>query len=197
MNLLSAEIIETPIGHMQAVASPRGLCALEFVTPARQQLLKARLNKWFATERLEWRSHSVINDARRWLQSYFNGRFSELFEFAVDLRGTPFEIQVWQELRRIQIGRTISYSKLAAQVGNPKGSRAVGGASRRNPMSIIIPCHRVIGIGGHLTGYGGGIEQKQYLIEHEITAAEGTVCLHRKEIGVSASETFPEKHLYF
>ena len=64
-------------------------------------------------------------------------------------------------------------------------------------MSIIIPCHRVIGIGGHLTGYGGGIEQKQYLIEHEITAAEGTVCLHRKEIGVSASETFPEKHLYF
>ena len=92
MNLLSAEIIETPIGNMQAIASARGLCALEFVTPSRQQLLMARLSRWFSTERIEWQSHSVINDAKRWLQSYFNGQFNELFELAVDLRGTPFEL---------------------------------------------------------------------------------------------------------
>ncbi|MBY0246373.1 MAG: methylated-DNA--[protein]-cysteine S-methyltransferase [Nitrospiraceae bacterium] len=168
MNLLSAEIIETPIGNMQAIASARGLCALEFVTPSRQQLLMARLSRWFSTERIEWRSHSVIDDAKRWLQFYFNGRFNELFELMVDLRGTPFELRVWKELRHIKIGRTISYSELATLIGKPKGSRAVGGASRRNPMSLIIPCHRVIGVGGRLTGYGGGVGQKQYLIEHEI-----------------------------
>lgn len=185
MNLLSAEIIETPIGNMQAIASARGLCALEFVTPSRQQLLMARLSRWFSTERIEWQSHSVINDAKRWLQSYFNGQFNELFELAVDLRGTPFELLVWKALRHITIGRTISYSELATLVGNPKGSRAVGGASRRNPMSIIIPCHRVIGVGGHLTGYGGGVGQKQYLIEHEIPEKQ-TVRLRREGIGVVA-----------
>lgn len=155
---------------MQAIASVHGLCALEFVTPARQRLLKARFRRWFSTERLEWRSHSDINDAKRWLQSYFNGQFNELFELTLDLRGTPFELQVWKELRHIKIGRTISYSELAALVGNPKGSRAVGGASRRNPLSIVVPCHRVIGVSGHLTGYGGGIGQKQHLINHEASS---------------------------
>ena len=169
MNLLSAEIIETPIGNMQAIASARGLCALEFVTPSRQQLLMARLSRWFSTERIEWQSHSVINDAKRWLQSYFNGQFNELFELAVDLRGTPFELLVWKALRHITIGRTISYSELATLVGNPKGSRAVGGASRRNPMSIIIPCHRVIGSDRKLHGFSapGGLVTKTWLLQHE------------------------------
>lgn len=170
MDHLITETIDTPIGNMQAIASVRGLCALEFVKPDRQQLLKARLSCWYSGEKIEWRSNSFINDAKRWLQSYFNGEFKELFEIALDLRGTPFELRVWKELCNIGIGRTISYSTLAGLVGTPKGARAVGSASRRNPMSIIIPCHRVIGVSRHLTGYGGGIGQKRYLINHEASS---------------------------
>ena len=167
MSPLCTDIIETPIGKMQAIASSKGLCALEFLKPDRQILLKARLGRWFLGEELEQKSNSYIDDAKVWLESYFNGHFEDLFEIQVDLRGTPFEQTVWKELRKIEIGRTISYSELAALVGNPKGARAAGGASRRNPMSIIVPCHRVIGVSGNLTGYAGGMEQKHYLISHE------------------------------
>ena len=167
MEYLSTETIDTPIEPMQAVASAQGLCALEFVTPDRQHLLQARLARWYHGHRIEQRSHPSIRAAARWLRSYFNGRFDELTELTLDLRGTPLEVRVWQALRRLPIGETIAYAALATHGGSPKGARAAGGASRRNPLSIIIPCHRVIGEQGQLTGYGGGIEQKQYLLTHE------------------------------
>ena len=139
MNLLSAEIIETPIGHMQAVASPRGLCALEFVTPARQQLLKARLNKWFATERLEWRSHSVINDARRWLQSYFNGRFSELFEFAVDLRGTPLRYRSGRSCVASRSDERYLIQNSQRRSETPRGPERSAGPRGGIPCRLLFP----------------------------------------------------------
>ena len=100
------------------------------------------------------------------LQEYFAGRRSE-FDLALRPEGTPFQVQVWRELERIPYGETISYGELARRVGNPSASRAVGLANGRNPLAIVVPCHRVIGASGRLTGYGGGLERKAWLLAHE------------------------------
>jgi methylated-DNA-[protein]-cysteine S-methyltransferase len=89
------------------------------------------------------------------------------FDIPVRLDGTPFQRAVWNELTKIPNGTTISYGELARRVGNPKASRAVGLANGRNPVSIIVPCHRVVGSNGSLTGYGGGIDRKRALLQHE------------------------------
>jgi methylated-DNA-[protein]-cysteine S-methyltransferase len=104
------------------------------------------------------------------LRAYFAG---ELKEFTLDLRlaGTPFQRSVWAELRRIPYGETRSYGELADALGNPAASRAVGLANGRNPIGIIVPCHRVVGANGSLTGYGGGLERKRRLLEFERGAA--------------------------
>jgi methylated-DNA-[protein]-cysteine S-methyltransferase len=100
------------------------------------------------------------------LKSYFAGLLSE-FDLPIAFRGTNFQNKVWQELTKIPFGETISYSELARRVGNPKASRAVGLANGKNPIAIIVPCHRVIGANGTLTGYGGGLDRKQKLLELE------------------------------
>jgi methylated-DNA-[protein]-cysteine S-methyltransferase len=164
---LHAARFNTPLGNLQAIASGRGLCALEFIKPDRQQLLAARLQRWFPSARLLSAANPYLALARQWLETYFAGDFSKLPAIDVDSRGTEFETRVWREMRRLKIGTTISYAALAARVGSPRGSRAVGNASRRNPLSLVVPCHRVVGSSGHLTGYGGGIEHKQWLLAHE------------------------------
>lgn len=105
-------------------------------------------------------------DAIRQLDQYFAGRRTA-FDLPLKPRGTDFQQLVWRELRRIPFGTTISYGELARRVGNPNASRAVGAANGRNPISIIVPCHRVIGSAGQLTGFGGGVDTKRWLIEHE------------------------------
>lgn len=107
-----------------------------------------------------------FKDVADQFDAYFAG---ELLNFDVDvsLLGTPFQRDVWSRLREIPYGATISYGELAKRVGNPNGSRAVGLANGRNPVAIIVPCHRVIGANGSLTGYGGGLERKTWLLEHE------------------------------
>ncbi|MDR3354791.1 MAG: methylated-DNA--[protein]-cysteine S-methyltransferase [Synergistaceae bacterium] len=100
------------------------------------------------------------------LDEYFDGSRTS-FDVPVDLKGSPFQISVWRALMLIPYGSTWSYGKLAAQVGRPKASRAVGGANHNNPVSIIIPCHRVIGSNGKLIGYGGGLWRKEWLLKHE------------------------------
>ena len=101
------------------------------------------------------------------LDAYFVGELSS-FDVAMNLVGTPFQRSVWSRLCEIPYGETISYGELAERVGNPKASRAVGLANGRNPIAIIVPCHRVIGADGSLTGYGGGLERKTWLLEHEL-----------------------------
>ena len=100
------------------------------------------------------------------LEQYFQGK-RQLFELELSPSGTPFQRRVWQELRKIPYGQTVSYSYIAEKIGNPKASRAVGMANSKNPIPIIIPCHRVIGKDGTLTGFGGGLETKRFLLELE------------------------------
>lgn len=100
------------------------------------------------------------------LCGYFEGRLTE-FDLPLAPRGTEFQLRVWQELRNIPHGETISYAELARRIGRPQASRAVGHANARNPISIIVPCHRVIGADNSLTGYAGGLERKRMLLAHE------------------------------
>lgn len=104
--------------------------------------------------------------AREQLAAYFAGERTG-FELPLAPSGTAFQRRVWEELRRIPFGETISYAELARRVGDPRAVRAVGGANGRNPLSVVVPCHRVIGADGSLTGYGGGIERKRWLLGHE------------------------------
>jgi methylated-DNA-[protein]-cysteine S-methyltransferase len=116
-------------------------------------------------------SHSIkskkpFKEVIRQLSAYFSG---DLKTFSLDLHieGTPFQLKVWQALREIPYGRTASYGEIARNVGNPKASRAVGGANHRNPLPIVIPCHRVIGANGRLVGFGGGLDVKEALLTLE------------------------------
>lgn len=115
---------------------------------------------------------SLFDDAYQQLQAWFDG---ELQAFTLPLRpeGTVFQRQVWAELKCIPYGTTISYAELARRVGRPNAARAVGAANGSNPISLIIPCHRVIGADGRLVGYGGGLPNKRWLLEHEAAVLAG------------------------
>lgn len=166
-HVLNRAILDTPYGQMVAMTSKKGLAVLEFVKPNRQEMLTKRLNKWFPGFEIVDTDDDIIKKTSEWLNNYFSGEFDRLTAPPLDMRGTEFELKVWQALQRIPLGQTISYQQLAAWVGIPKGARAVGSANRRNPVSIIVPCHRVIGQNGLLVGYGGGLDVKQALITHE------------------------------
>ncbi len=112
------------------------------------------------------RDHAAFDGAIRQLQEYFDGQ-RVTFEIPLAADGTDFQRRVWMALRDIPFAQTVTYGDIAREIGNPKGVRAVGLANGRNPISIIVPCHRVIGHNGTLTGYGGGIERKRWLLEHE------------------------------
>lgn len=108
----------------------------------------------------------VIDQCITELDEYFSGH-RKFFSFEMDLRGTEFQIKVWSELLNIPFGKTISYEELAIRVGNIKSIRAVGLANGQNPIAIVVPCHRVIGKSGELVGYGGGLDKKIWLLQHE------------------------------
>lgn len=115
---------------------------------------------------LEIDSRSRSNPGRS-LEGYFSGDISAIDNLGVETAGTPFQREVWAALRRIPARRTISYGELAVGLGRPKAIRAVGLANGANPVAIVVPCHRVIGADGSLTGYGGGLERKRWLLAHE------------------------------
>lgn len=145
--------IPSPIGQLTLVASELGLAALHMEShpvPLDGLLL----------------DDSCFAEARRQLDAYFAGALRS-FDLPLDLQGTPFQLQVWRALLEIPYGETVSYGEQARRIGNPKGVRAVGLANGRNPISIIVPCHRVIGKNGSLTGYGGGLDRKRFLLELE------------------------------
>jgi O-6-methylguanine DNA methyltransferase len=160
--------VDTPIGDMVAGATDTHLVLLEFAHRRRLDDQLARLSRstGFALERGESR---VVHDLRRELDEYFRGQRKE-FTIPIDARGTPFQMRVWAELQRIPNGTTTSYARLARSLGQPTAVRAVARANGDNPVSILIPCHRVIGSDGSLTGYGGGLWRKKKLLDLEAMA---------------------------
>jgi O-6-methylguanine DNA methyltransferase len=152
---------------MLAVASDAGLCGLEFDIPERATRLWSRLRRWGAgTETAEGRA-PVFDTAREWLDAYFASAAARGPAVALDLRGTEFEQAVWRKIRAIPVGRTTTYGDIAVSLDRRDASRAVGAAVGANPVSLIVACHRVIGLDGGLTGYGGGLPRKEWLLRHE------------------------------
>jgi len=165
---LSRAIIKTPLDDMLALSSDSGLCALEFTGPRKRlPRLDARLRRWFPPHDVVDEDTPVIRKAREWLRAYFDGASADIGGLPLDMRGAPFELRVWEALRTIPPGQTTSYGAIAKAVGSPDAARAVGAANGANPIAIIVPCHRVIGASGSLTGYGGGLDKKTWLIDHE------------------------------
>src|SRR3989442_481208 len=165
--------LESPLGTMLALASDDGLCALEFPRrdgPALHDRLQRRLQRWFRPHEIVDRETPVLARTRDWLSGYFDGASADLpprDELPLDLRGAPFERRVWAALIEIPAGATASYGAIAAKLNAPGASRAVGAANGATPVSIIVPCHPATGSSGKLTGYGGGLDRKKWLLDHE------------------------------
>jgi len=166
--ILSRALLRTPIGDMLALDSGEGLCALEFTGPKKRLTrLEARLGQWFSPHEIADRETPTIAGTRAWLDAYFAGATADITPLSLDMRGTAFEQRVWAALRAIAPGETTSYGAIAKALGSAEASRAVGAANGANPIAIIVPCHRVIGSSGSLIGYGGGLDRKIWLLDHE------------------------------
>ena len=152
------KIMKSPVGALKLVGSDRGLAAVlwENDAPGRVRLNIAA----------EDRTHPVLIEAERQLNEYFAGK-RKRFSVKLDFAGTEFQTKVWRALLAIPFGETRSYGDVAKALGKPRAVRAVGAANGRNPISIIAPCHRVIGATGALTGFAGGLKTKAYLLELE------------------------------
>ena len=157
--------IDTPLGSMLAGATDAGLCLLEFVDSRDLETELRYYERKFQRELVPG-DHAYLEIIRDELARYFSGTLRE-FSVPVDLIGTPFQLEVWAQLRSIPYGETRSYEEIAAAVRRPRGMRAVGRANGSNPVSIVVPCHRVVNKGGGLGGYGGGLERKKYLLDLE------------------------------
>lgn len=143
---------ESPLGLMMAQEQDGAIIALDFIKSPQPDDAAAQT--------------PLLLEAKKQVLEYFAGH-RRYFDLPLAPRGTPFQQKVWQALRAIPYGQTRSYGQIASQVGNPRAGRAVGGANHRNPISLIQPCHRVIGANGRLTGYGGGLDKKEALLALE------------------------------
>ena len=149
---------ESPHGRMLLVATDDGLCGVYF---NRQKYFPAKDRQWQRAP-----NHAPLKQARRELTEYFAGKRTR-FEVALDPQGTPFQRSVWKAISRVRFGKTITYGALAAKAGRPGSARAAGAATGRNPIGIIVPCHRIVGSNGSLTGYAGGLHRKRALLALE------------------------------
>lgn len=157
------DTIPSPVGELLLLAEDAGLTGL-YLTPHRHGPERKTERVHVATR--PGPAASIIAEASMQLAAYFAGARTT-FSLPLLARGTPFQARVWAALQEIRFGETISYAELARRIAAPTAVRAVGAANGRNPLSIIVPCHRVIGADGSLTGFGGGIERKRWLLQHE------------------------------
>lgn len=149
---------ESPIQTLQLLSDGRSLIGLYMMS---EKHALQRQSDWVEDDTIV-----PFPETKQQLNEYFAGSLME-FELPIQLHGTAFQQKVWEVLKTIPYGVTMSYGELAKQINQPNASRAVGLANGKNPVSIVVPCHRVIGANGKLTGYGGGIERKQWLLNHE------------------------------
>ena len=164
------DTFESPHGKMLLVATEVGVSGVYFDG-----------QKYFLGAKKEWKHdgrHAPLQQAKRELREYFAGR-RKRFEVALDPDGTPFQRSVWKAIASVGFGKTITYGELASRAGHPGSARAAGAATGRNPVSIIVPCHRIMGANGTLTGYAGGLDKKRALLSLE---GVGPDLLSRAEI---------------
>ena len=166
METLIAEKIDTPVGTLLAAASSQGLCLLEF-SDVEDRLNRhiAKIEKSFNTQ-IQKGDSKIIQQLKQELTEYFNGK-RKTFDIAIDFHGTEFQEKVWNALLEIPYGETRSYKDQAIAINQPTAVRAVAGANNRNKIPIVIPCHRVIGKNGSMTGYGGELWRKEFLLKLE------------------------------
>jgi len=162
MTELFYDEIESPVGTILTAWHGEALCALDYEDCRERmlQLLRAR----FGEVKLAPRKHPEFCQR---LQQYFASDLTALNTVAIDGGGTAFQRATWAALRAIPAGRTATYGQIAAKIGSPSAARAVGLANSLNPIAIVVPCHRVVGANGKLTGYAGGLERKRWLLAHE------------------------------
>lgn len=163
MKRLHIDRLESKIGTIVLVEDQGQLCSLDFSEYEQRMMLL--LQRRYGSFVLEPQDDPYGFTSR--LRRYLDGDLKSLDDIAVNTGGTPFQQQVWQALRTIPVGSTLTYGKLAAQIGRPTASRAVGRTNGLNPVAIVLPCHRVVGADASLTGYAGGLERKRWLLRHE------------------------------
>ena len=155
--------LETELGRIVLAATKSGLCALDFAdsdTPVRERLTRAHPGATFGSG-----PHAKAAAGR--VKAYFAGELDALSSLEVAPSGTEFQKKVWSALRKIPVGATCSYGKIAGTIGKPTAVRAVGAANGQNPIALVVPCHRVIAADGTLCGYAGGLWRKRWLLKHE------------------------------
>ena len=155
--MTDSQIIKTPVGNLRISASDNGLLEVQFCQQAAGK---------------NGGNNPIIDTAVEQLNEYFAGQ-RRCFDLPLDLPGTEFQRRVWRQLLTVTCGDTASYGAIASAIGKPTASRAVGAANGRNPAAIVVPCHRIVGSSGALTGYAGGLERKRWLLAHEQRMVEG------------------------
>lgn len=162
MTDLSVARYESPVGALSLVASERGLRAILWPQDSTEaQINRVRLGKQ------AHRSTPVLDDTERQLDEYFGGT-RMVFDLMFDLQGTDFQREVWLSLADVSFGKTRTYGEQAERLGRPTATRAVASANGKNPLSIVLPCHRIVGANGSLTGFAGGLQNKAHLLDHEL-----------------------------
>src|SRR5215212_7641696 len=161
--MLQIATIDSPLGPLTLASREGRVCLLHF--GAADGGVRQALYRWYPAETIE--AHGDPACAASSLQAYFDGTLNALDSIPVELNGTPFQKRVWEALRSVRPGTTAAYADIARMIQAPSAIRAVGAANGANPVAVIVPCHRIVGSNGSLTGYGGGLPRKQWLLEHE------------------------------
>ena len=161
--MIDVRCVDSPIGPLTLAARDARLCLLHL--GSNDESVSAFLERWYPN-RARCEGKNTAGAAER-LASYFSGDVTALDPIEIELNGTSFQRRVWEALRGVPAGTTVSYSEIARRIGSPSAVRAVGAANGANPIAIVVPCHRIIGSSGRLTGYGGGLHRKEWLLRHE------------------------------
>ena len=161
--MIHLAVVDTPIDTLALAARHDRLCLLHFGSDER--FVRSTLQRWYPGEVIEAAADPA--GAASALRRYFLGELDTLDAIQVEMNGTAFQKRVWNALRKVPAGKTASYAEIARSIGSPAAVRAVGAANGANPVAVVVPCHRIIGSNGTLTGYGGGLKRKEWLLRHE------------------------------
>jgi methylated-DNA-[protein]-cysteine S-methyltransferase len=161
--VIEIRTVESPVGSLTLAVRGGRLCLLHFGSDIAN--VRATLVRWYPEETV--REGPSVDAVVGMLERYFGGEITAIDDIEVEMNGTPFQRRVWAALREVRAGSTASYSEIARRIGAPAAVRAVGAANGANPVALVVPCHRIVGANGSLTGYGGGLDRKQWLLRHE------------------------------